>query len=88
MQVTVSHMQALNSNCTHGIIYVVYYSICICQWLKNLTISSFMFAASVFEVQALGRSDSPVLYDRTTTWAVHMLNVFLKTERYTNLSDL
>ena len=61
--------QSLNNNCARGLIPWIY----IWQWLKRekmSTISSFMFAASVFEGHVLGRTDSPILFDRRTTWAV------------------
>ena len=59
------------------------------QWLKRKkmsTISSFMFAVSVFEGHVLGRIDSPIPFDRKTTWAVPR-QVFFQKHEGTNLSD-
>ena len=63
--------QSLN-NCARGLIPWIH----IWQWLKRekmSTISSYMFAASVFEGHVLGRTDSTILIDRRTTWAVHKI---------------
>ena len=81
----VSFTQALKNNCTHlGCAHV---STFVNGWnMKKSTTPSFMFVVSVFKGHVLRQTDSPIVYDRTTTWAVPRKAFFFFKHKVINLS--
>ena len=73
--------QSLNNNCARGLILYLP----VAETQKISTISSFMFAASVSGGHVLGWTNSPILFDKRTTWAVPRY-VFFRKHEGTNLS--